>query len=88
MFLTLASGVFGPFTDIQALHGISLTIAIASSFLIWSGRGHKPQSSWAAKVGISVSTLTALWSLFTVPMVLIQAHMISNGAPYCIAEHA
>lgn len=88
LFLTLASGVFGPFTDTQALHGTSLTIAIASSFLIWSGRDGKPQPSRVAKVGILVATLIALWSVLTVPMVLVQARLISNGAPYCIAEHA
>ena len=88
LFLTLASGAFGPFTDTQALHGVSLTMALASSFLIWSGLNGKPQPSWAAKIGISVATVTALWSLLTVPVVLVQARTISDGAPYCIAEHA
>lgn len=88
LFLTVLSGVFGPFTDTQAFHGVSLTIAIASSFLIWSGRDGKLRPSWAAMAGISVATVAALWSLFTVPVVLIQSRLIADGSPYCIAEHA
>lgn len=81
LFLTLASGAFGPFTDTQALHGVSLTIALASSFLIWSGLNGKPQPSWAAKIGISVATVTALWSLLTVPVVLVQARTSQTAHP-------
>ncbi|WP_109313411.1 hypothetical protein [Ruegeria sp. AU67] len=88
LLLTLASGVLALFSDTQLLHGISLTIAIASSFLIWSGRDGKPNPSRTAKIGISISTLIALWSLLTIPMLLFQARLIADGSPYCIAEHS
>lgn len=88
LLLTLASGVLALSSDTQLLHGISLTIAIASSFLIWSGRDGKPNPSWIAKIGISISTLIAFWSLLTIPMLLLQARLITDGSPYCIAEHS
>lgn len=87
LLLTLASGVFSLFSGTQVLHGVTLTIAVASSFLIWSGRDGKAQPSRLAILGNAVSTTAALWSLLTVPMILIQAHYIAAGSPHCIAYH-
>ncbi|WP_299800138.1 hypothetical protein [uncultured Ruegeria sp.] len=86
--LTLAVGVFSLFSDTQILHGLTLTIAVASSILIWSGDDGKPRPSRVAKLGISVSTIAALWSLMTVPMILGQARFIADGSTYCIAHHS
>ncbi|WP_170604768.1 hypothetical protein [Ruegeria arenilitoris] len=68
-------------------HGITLTIAVASSFLIWSGRDGKVQPTGFAKAGMAIATAAALWSLLAIPMILIQARVISGGFPYCIANH-
>lgn len=88
LLLTLFGMVPSLGSDTQILHGVTLTIAVAASFLIWSGSGGQPQPSRAAKIGISIGTIAALWSLLTVPMILVQARFIADGAPYCIAEHS
>ncbi|MEX0307942.1 MAG: hypothetical protein AB3N12_11215 [Ruegeria sp.] len=88
LFLTLLSGTLSPFSTTEQTHGVTLTIAVASSFLIWSGRNGKPQPSWIAKCGISIATVAALWSLLTVPAVLVQTRLIADGSPRCIAKHA
>ncbi|WP_172978460.1 hypothetical protein [Ruegeria sp. THAF33] len=88
MFLTLFGMVLSLGSDTQILHGVTLTTAVAASFLFWSGSGGQPQPSLVAKIGISIGTIAALWSLLTVPMILVQAHFIADGAPYCIAEHS
>ncbi|MEO1109587.1 MAG: hypothetical protein AAFX90_16860 [Pseudomonadota bacterium] len=88
IFLTLASGVFSLFSETQVVHGISLTIAVSSSFLVWSGSDGNPKPSWLAKIGVSIGTVAALWSLVTVPMIQVQAHIIAKGSPFCIAHHS
>ncbi len=88
LFLTLASGVFSLFSTTQLLHGVTLTVAVASSFLIWAGHDHDADPSWIAKLGIAGTTIAALWSLLTAPMILIQSHAIADGSPYCIAHHS
>ena len=88
LFLTLASGAFSLSSTTQWLHELTLTVAVASSFLIWSGRDGELQPSRTAKLGIAAATIAALWSLMTVPMIRIQAHVIADGSPYCIAEHS
>jgi len=88
LFLTLASGVFSLFSTTQQLHGVTLTIAVASSFAIWSGRDRNPRPSRIAKLGIAGTTITALWSLLSVPMILIQSYAVADGSPYCIAHHS
>ena len=87
LFLTLASGVLTLSSDTQALRGVTLTIAVASSFLIWSGEGDRAQPSLWAKAWLSVATLAAAWSVLTVPNILLQARWIADGSPYCIAHH-
>jgi len=87
LFLTLASGVLTLFSVTQALRGLTLTIAVASSFLIWSGKDDRAQPSLWAKACLSVATLAALWSVLTVPNILLQARWIADGSPYCIAHH-
>ena len=87
LFLTLASGVLSLFSTIQVVHGVTLTVAVASSFLIWAGDDKKPKPSSIAKLGIAGSAMAALWSLLTVPSILIQSHTIADGSPYCIAHH-
>ncbi len=88
VILTLASGVFSLASTTQLLHGVMLTISVASSFAIWSGQDGEPCPSQKAKLGIASATIVALWSLLTVPMILVQARVITDGYPYCIAEHS
>lgn len=88
LFVTVASSAFSLGSDTELLHGVSLSIAVGSSFLIWSGDKGKPRPSRFAKLGILVTTVTALWSLSTVPMILTQARHIAAGSPFCIAHHA
>ncbi|WP_196223449.1 hypothetical protein, partial [Roseibium sp. RKSG952] len=87
LILTLASSVFSLFSNTQVLHGVTLTIAVATSFLIWSSTGDREFPSRWVKIGLSVSTAAALWSVLTVPMILFQARWIADGSPYCIAHH-
>ncbi|WP_170430007.1 hypothetical protein [Ruegeria arenilitoris] len=88
VFFTLTSGVLSLFSTTQLLHGLTLTIALGFGFLIWSGKGGKVRPSRIAKLGIAVSVIAALWSLLTVPMILIQTSVIADGSPNCIAKHA
>ncbi|MBO9444399.1 hypothetical protein [Ruegeria sp. R14_0] len=88
LLLTLAAGMFSLFSTTELIHGLTLTIAVSSSFLIWAGHDHEPGPSWIAKLGIIAAAIAALWSLLTVSMILIQSHFIANGSPYCIAHHA
>lgn len=88
LLLTFTGLMFSLGSDTEILHGVTLTIAVASSVLIWSGSVEKPPPSRVAKTGIFVGTLAALWSLLTVPMILVQSHIIADGSPYCIANHS
>lgn len=88
LFLTLASGAFSLGSTTQLMHGVTLTIAVSSSFLIWAGGDHEPTPSWVAKSGIAAASIAALWSVLTVPMIQIQSHVIASGSPYCIGHHA
>ncbi|WP_170326843.1 hypothetical protein [Ruegeria arenilitoris] len=88
VFFTIASGVLSLFSTTQLLHGFSLTMALGFGFLIWSEQDGKVRPSRFAKLGMAVSVIPALWSLLTVPMILIQTRVIAGGSPYCIAEHA
>jgi hypothetical protein len=88
VFFTIASGVLSLFSTTQLLHGLTLTMALGFGFLIWTRKDGKVRPSRFAKLGIAVSVIAALWSLLTVPMILIQTRVIAGGSPYCIAQHA
>lgn len=72
---------------IMGIHGLALTLAVVSS-LPWLAFGR------IDRIGVRITLITmlvaavpAIWSLLSVPIVLIQASRAAEGAPFCITEH-
>lgn len=74
-------------TDISELHGVSLTLAAASSVL-WLDFEHL-QRRWKilTVAGLCFAGFAAAWSLSLVPAVVIRTNQVADGHPFCLARH-
>lgn len=69
------------------LHGLALLLAVSASFL--AGASSALGRAWVrfAYSGLVLAASAAVWSLLSVPAVMLQAGRVADGAPFCVAPH-
>lgn len=84
----IAIHLFDPGWNITMIKGLLLSAAAASAMLVLSlGRLSK---AWTrtAFAGLIVAALGAVWSLASIPAVILQASHIAENRPFCLKHHA
>lgn len=72
---------------IVLVKGLILTLAAGSSILVLSFKTPRGLIRCAALGGLGFAALAAIWSLLTVPAVILHADRLAGDAPFCLAHH-
>jgi len=73
-------------STIALFHGLALTIGVVAGILTLSINKLNSPSKRLVALWV-IPTIIAIWSLATVPTMLIQANHIANNRPFCVAKH-
>ena len=83
----VSSAGSGPGSHIVMAQGLTLTLSVASSFLLMRRESVERRPPYATYTAMSVVCAAALWSIASVLAIVMEAERIADGRPFCIGEH-
>lgn len=83
----LAAAISGVGSVLMLALGTSYTCAIASSLSLFAMSPHTRMRTLFSMCGLLIATAGSIWSIQTVPSIILQATSLAKTAPFCLGRH-